>query len=212
MHIELDHVFILVEPEAKVADHLVSLGLTESFSRTHQGQGTSNRRFEFSNGMLEFLWVRDASEANNGPAKSLLFPERANNPKASPFGVILNKTNNKDKGKPFSGTPYQPDYFKAPMAFHIGKNASKITEPLCIYVPFMDAVKRNVEKGQFKSISNVCIHTLETNFSSTLTTISQAERLSVKHGAEHLLELTLDEHRLGRSKDFRPDIPLLLHW
>ncbi len=52
MNLELDHTFILVKPEAKVADLLLSLGMEESFSREHQGQGTSNRRFEFSNGML----------------------------------------------------------------------------------------------------------------------------------------------------------------
>ncbi len=212
MDLELDHVFILVEPEAKVADHLVSLGLTEGFSRTHQGQGTANRRFEFSNGMLEFLWVRDVNEANHGPAKHLLFPERHDNPQASPFGVILTKKNNTDQGMPFPGIPYQPDYFDPPMAFHIGENASKITEPLCIYVPFMDAVKRNSEEGLFKTLTQVRIHTLETAFSNTLNTTHQADRLSIQHGTEHLLELTLDEHRLAMTKDFRPHIPLLLHW
>jgi len=33
MNLELDHIFILVKPEAKVADLLLSIGMVESFSR-----------------------------------------------------------------------------------------------------------------------------------------------------------------------------------
>ena len=59
MNLELDHFFILVEPEAKVANLLVELGLEESYSRVHEGQGTTNRCFKFSNSMMELLWLRD---------------------------------------------------------------------------------------------------------------------------------------------------------
>ena len=45
MNLEIDHVFILVEPGAKVADRLLPLGFEESFGRDHPGQGTFNRRF-----------------------------------------------------------------------------------------------------------------------------------------------------------------------
>jgi len=61
MTLELDHFFVVVDPKGKVADLLVALGMEESFSRGHPGQGTSNRRFELSNSMFEFLWVRDNS-------------------------------------------------------------------------------------------------------------------------------------------------------
>ena len=209
--LELDHIFILVAPEAKVADQLVSLGLIESFSREHHGQGTSNRRFEFSNGMLEFLWVRDAEEANNGPAKDLLLPERANNPSASPFGIILNRKENTAQ-LPFDGWKYQPDYFPAHLAFHIGNNSSKIVEPLCIYVPFMEPMNRDIGEEKFTTISNVKIHTTEASFSEILMAVNHSDRLIIEHCDEHLVELVLDNHRLGMSKDFRPDIPLLLYW
>jgi hypothetical protein len=59
MTLKLDHVFILVEPEARVADRLLKQGFREGPSNTHPGQGTANRRFYFANGMLKFLWVRD---------------------------------------------------------------------------------------------------------------------------------------------------------
>ncbi|MEM6435354.1 MAG: VOC family protein [Cyanobacteria bacterium P01_D01_bin.115] len=89
MTLQLDHVFILVEPEAKMADRLLESGFQEGPSNTHPGQGTANRRFYFANGMLEFLWVRDADEVNAGPGRELRFPERAIDSAASSFGVIF---------------------------------------------------------------------------------------------------------------------------
>lgn len=212
MNLELDHIFILVESEAKVADLLLSLGMFESFSRAHQGQGTSNRRFEFSNGMLEFLWVRDSEEAMNGPARNLRFPERAESQSASPFGIILRRKDNSHMDTPFAGWKYQPDYFKPPMAFHVGINSNNLLEPLCIYSPFIEPCLRPVEKGTFKSVSNVKIYTPAERPSEVLIKVDKAERLSLTYGDQHLMEITLDENISGLSKDFRPDIPLIVHW
>jgi len=212
MNLELDHFFILVEPNAQVANVLLEMGLQESFSRDHLGQGTSNRRFNLSNGMVEFLWVRDAQESENGPAKNLLFSQRAQNPQASPFGVILHRTDNEDLNMPFKGWSYQPDYFEAPKAFHVGENSANLQEPLCFYVPFIEPSERQVEKGKFKSLSHVCIHNPHANNSDTLKRAGQADRLSFKQGDEHLVEVTFDDHKMGLSRDLRPYIPMIMHW
>ena len=212
MNLELDHVFILVEAEAKVADILLSLGMTESFSRNHEGQGTSNRRFEFSNGMLEFLWVRDKEEAVNGPGRDLHFPDREENKEFSPFGVILNRKDNSHSEMPFEGWKYQPDYFEPPMAFHIGANSKNCLEPLCIYVPFIEHHTRSIEKGRFRAISNVKISTTSETLSDVLTAVDKADRITIAKGHEHLMEVVFDENNLGLSKDLRPDIPLIVHW
>ncbi len=212
MNLELDHVFVLVEPEAKVADLLVSIGIEESFSRNHKGQGTSNRRFEFSNGMLELLWVRDTDEAISGPGRDLLLPERARNAIASPFGVILRRNDNSHTGIPFEGWKYQPDYFDPPWTFHVGINSSDLLEPLCIYAPFIEPCDRRIEKGTFQSISNVRIYVPVERISDVLAAAHKADRLSVVHGNQQLMEVTLDENQCGLSKDFRPEIPLVIHW
>mgnify|MGYP000748199106 CR=1 FL=1 len=212
MNLELDHIFILVEPEAKVADLLLSLGMVESFSRDHPGQGTSNRRFEFSNGMLEFLWVRDAEEAINGPARDLLFSKRVENRAYSPFGIVLHRKDDTSRDMPFSGWKYQPEYFKPPMAFHIGMNSTNLIEPLCIYVPFVEPCIRKNEEGIFKSLSNVKIYTTVEKPSDVLAKVRSADRLSLAYGAQHLMEITFDGNKRGLFKDFRPNIPLIIHW
>lgn len=232
MPLELDHAFILVEPHAKVADLLLELGLEEGFSRDHPGQGTSNRRFTFANGMLEFLWLRDKDEALNGPGHRLEFPARCLDSQASPFGLVVNRTYETKQrqhlinaasppsptnGMPFEGWTYQPDYFNAPMAFHVGENSRDLIEPLCIYVPFIEPHTRETDERSFKTITQLTIHTPCMALSNVLTTLNQADRLAIlcsenTYSGQHLMELTLDDHRLGESKDFRPHIPLIIHY
>ena len=212
VNLELDHLFILTDKPKEAGDILVSMGLKESFSRNHEGQGTSNRRFEFSNGMLEILYVRDNEEANNGPARNLRFSERVLKANASPFGIILTRKDDLDLDMPFGGWKYQPNYFEPPSAFHVGNNSEILEEPLCIYVPFIDPIDRKVDEGVFKSISHVQVFVPLVAFSETLHTIQSADRLQIEHGSDHLVVVTLDNGRRGLSNDLRPDLPLIINW
>ncbi len=212
MNLELDHFFILTEKPKETGDLLVSFGLSESFSRDHKGQGTSNRRFEFSNGMLEILYLRDSEEANSGPAKKLRIPERIRKDNVSPFGIILNRTSDENVGMPFSGWKYQPDYFEPPNAFHVGDNSEILEEPLCIYVPFIGPIYRKEEIGKFKSITNVQLSVPLEGISDVLRTLKAADRLQIELGGEHLITITLDGGCSESSRDFRPHLPLIIHW
>ena len=217
MNLELDHVFILVKPEARVADLLIAKGFEEGTRNIHPGQGTSNRRFFFSKVMLEFIWVRDAEEAENGAGRDLRFPQRDTNPAASPFGIILRRKDSIDSQSskmPFNGWSYQPTYFEPPNAFHVGANSVNISQPLCIYVPF-SLPKSSVNKGKINSsfaISNVCIHTPSIERSEVLEVVDRADRLSIQYGKEHLMEMVFNDRSSGKVVDFRPEIPLIMYW
>jgi len=212
MKLEFDHVFIIVKQKAEVADALVSLGMLEGDSNKHQGQGTSNRRFYFKNGMLEFLYIHDENEAIKGPARDLKFYERLVDPQASPYGIILYSDAGSKDDMPFSGWKYQPEYFKNGWAFHIGENSVNINEPLCIYVPFFDTnLKPKYPLGEkFKSIDEVIIYS--PSISETLAITNSAKRLKIEKGDEHLIEITFNIERTGHTKDFRPLIPLIVNW
>ena len=217
MNLELDHVFILVEPEARVADLLIAKGFKEGTRNQHPGQGTSNRRFFFTNGMLEFIWVHDAAEAVNGSGQNMCFPDRATEATASPFGVILRQKDSsslESSEMPFNGWTYQPTYFAPPKAFHVGANSTNISEPLCIYVPF-SLPQSLTNKGKINSsfaISNVYIHTPSADKNEVLNAVNKVDRLSIQHGKEHLMEIVLNDRSLGKVADFRPEIPLIMHW
>lgn len=212
MRFELDHFFILTDQPEQAGDLLVAFGLQESFRRDHKGQGTSNRRFEFANGMLEILYLRDVEEARNGPAKEMCLAERVAQPEASPFGVVLTRTSGSESVRPFKGWSYQADYFPAPNAFHVGDNSNRLHEPLCVYVPFMAPVERSIDANPLRTLAEVTLLVPAQAFSDTLDSLSSVDRLSVERGDEHLVEMTLGEGVCGKWKDFRPQLPLKIHW
>jgi len=59
---DIDHIFIFTNTEGKIADELISFGLTANESRVHKGQGTMNRTFSFENFFLEIAWVHNEQE------------------------------------------------------------------------------------------------------------------------------------------------------
>ena len=196
MNLKLDHVFILVEPEAKVADRLLEHGFREGPRNTHPGQGTANRRFYFANSMLELLWVQDAGEARNGPGRGLHFAERAEDHTASPFGVILVPFNGDvSSDMPFPGWHFQPAYFPPPKGFHVGENSRNIAEPLCFYFPFQNpGVPKPQPSRNPHTVSEVIVSTPSTDTDRVLELASQADLLSMRSGKEHLVEITFDHH------------------
>ena len=223
MNLRVDHVFVLTEVGAPAADKLVSLGLQESFGRVHKGQGTANRRFEFSNGFLELLWVHNTQEAMTGPGALLRLAERATHlndnsasPFASPFGIVLGPIDiNSDL--PFSGRSYQPEFFAPPMAFHVGKNSDQLAEPLCIYASFFKSPDNNDQKEPssqepFARITQMKLSVACEVLSDQLIAASLAHGLEVLSSNEHLMELTFDHCRQGMRKDLRPDLPLIINW
>ena len=214
MNLELHHFFILVKPGAEVAELLSSIGMCEGTRNKHEGQGTSNRRFNFSNGTLELLWVHDEEEALYGPGRDMFLAERANDKTASPFGVIFNRKDNKSAEMPFEGWKYEPVYFQKPWAFHIGANSNNLFEPLCVYMPFIEpgVSSGSDENTDIVSISKVKVYTPAEPMSNVLGIVNTADRLSIEQGDEHLMEVTFDDNKAGLSKDFRPDIPLIVHW
>ena len=139
--------------------------------------------------------------------------ERAKDPLASPFGAILRRKDNSSLEMPFRGWKYQPDYFAPPKAFYVGANCSNLIEPLCIYVPFNEPESSTVqsEDNTSKSISHVSIYTPSQDTEAVMSAVNQADRLSIEQGSEHLMEITLDSNE-SSSKDFRPDIPLIIHF
>ena len=108
--IYLDHIFVLTEPGAEVADQLVQMGLVEGTRNNHPGQGTSNRRFFLNNFTIELLYISDATEAKNGAGKNLNLYSRSDDPNLNPFGIISRVTNPGSVPE-FRSWEYYPDFF-----------------------------------------------------------------------------------------------------
>lgn len=209
---ELHHFFILTESPAQHAAMLSGAGLVEGTPNHHPGQGTSNCRFFFANSALELLYLRDAKEAGAGPGRGLRFQERISEPSASPLGLVLNGS--ADAAAPFSGWRYQPDYFERGQSILIGDNSDLLAEPLCIYMPFefpFDPSQIRSDKP-FDTVSEVRVCVPVSAPSTVLDAVSRLEEISLLTDGDHLLELFFNDGIKGQLRDFRPDLPLVIHY
>lgn len=212
MALRLDHCFILTHPGAAEAELLAAIGLIEGSSNTHPGQGTANRRFFFANTTLEFLYLRDLDEADNGPGNKLRFPQRLGDDQASPFGLIFRRDEG-DADLGFESWSYYPEYLADDLCFHVGANSDCPGEPLCICMP--DGLQRPdnsapVENPEW-SLTELKISLPTTQPSATLQRVAASLEVSLILGRPHLLELYFQHASLQKTHDFRPHLPLVIH-
>ena len=74
---DIDHIFVFVEPEGPEGEALRRLGLVETYRREHPGQGTANACFAFEQVFLELLWMTSEAEACSPPIRRTRLWERS---------------------------------------------------------------------------------------------------------------------------------------
>jgi Glyoxalase-like domain len=143
---DIDHIFIFTDDNGKVADQLIEFGLSEGSSRVHVGQGTTNRKFYFSNFFLEILWVHNHNETKSALIEPTGLWQRANfkENNFSPFGLCLVNT---DETNPLfeNAYQYQPEYFPQGLSIDILKNDTQPNLPWTFRLPFKGQKKNESE-------------------------------------------------------------------
>lgn len=211
--LELHHFFILTDPGAPQADLLSRVGLIEGTRNSHPGQGTANRRFFFSNTMLELLYVRDAGEAAKGRGSRLRIADRAMDRVASPFGLAVSATSGLTD-VPFPGWRYCPEYFTADQCFHVGENSDLLEEPLCLCMPLSLPLPKTRPQpaNPFMTMTELRISVPVAQPSTTLEASANCKRISLRLNEPHRLELVFNEEREGFHKNMAPGLPLVVRW
>ncbi len=204
---QIDHIFIFTSDQGKIADELVSFGLSEGSRRVHPGQGTMNRKFYFENFFLEVLWVHDEKELNSPQTKEsgLWRRTHTNQGHFSPFGLCLVNTHENDLLFE-SSLKYQPDYFPEGFAIDVLKNVSSPGLPWTFRLPFKGQKKndheplthgngiRKLTKAIFEYQSDA-----DVDFLGHFETESQ---LSFRQGPRNWLHLTFDNAAQGGKQVF----------
>jgi hypothetical protein len=209
----LDHLFVCTAPGAPEAEKLVQFGLHEGPPNQHPGQGTANRRFGFTNTMIELLWASDTREAQSQSTRRTLLWERwsgrENN--ASPFGICLRPVDSQDTGPPFPAWEYRPAYLSDPLFMHIGEVG--IEEPMWVYLGFMRRVHREQRFIEhplgIREITGLTLTTPVPLRSNLSQKIVESGILATRAGATSLLEIEFDGNRRKQYMDFRPHLPLV---
>ena len=133
---ELDHVFVMVEKNGPEADRLEQIGLTETYRRTHKGQGTANICYCFENLFLELLWIENETEAcSNLIARTGLYNRskwRSN--KSNPFGLAWREEDDEHlTSRPI--WEFTPPYLPAGMSIPVSIDSDDLKQPFMFRSP-----------------------------------------------------------------------------
>jgi hypothetical protein len=134
--IELDHLFLFIEPDGPELSRLVDAGLTVTYRRAHVGQGTANACFCFDNLFLELLWVTAAHEITSPAVVRTRLHERSRwrAQPACPFGIAWRESD----VRRLSGVArwmFQPPYLPAGKHIEVATDSDDPTQPMLFTFP-----------------------------------------------------------------------------
>ena len=219
---EIDHIFICVPPKANEAELLIDFGFSEGSANNHPGQGTANRRFFFDNAVIELLFLTDSDEARSELTRPTRLYERLTSKRGedSPFGICFRPADGNDiKEASFPCWAYRPTYL--PPYLHIAVADASIDEPMWFYLSFASrpdqsarclAEPRTHANG-ISELTSIAISIPKVDdLSAAANIISKLPGVKLMPGESHLLELCFNAEQKELSKDFRPDLPLVIKW
>lgn len=223
MQLELDHIFVCVEPEAPLADLLTAFGLTEGSRRIHRGQGTANVCFFFDNAYLELLWLFDTNEIQSPLVRptGLWSRCRWQETQACPFGISFRPTASDLQEMPFPTWDYHAAYRSPRASIAIATNSDNLSEPLIFISPAtqkppnypLERRPSLVHKVGLKEITALQV-TLPgvKKFSPEVITLINLGLLQFLLGNFYQLEIEFDNAKEGKSQDFGSQLPILIKW
>lgn len=134
---QLDHVFVFVEPGAQRAQTLMeAAGFVETYRRVHPGQGTANICYALDNAFIELLWLTNEDEANGPLIKRMGLAQRASWGAlgTSPFGIAW-RLDAGVKAQPVPTWSYTPPYLPAGMSIQVATLSDDPRQPMCFASP-----------------------------------------------------------------------------
>jgi hypothetical protein len=218
---DIDHIFLRARRNAPEGDALRAFGLAEGSGNRHPGQGTANRRFFVHNAFIELLWIEDEAEANGVATTPTQLADRLRPDAAdvSPFGVCFRPSHAHDTA-PFPMWQYAPAYLPAGMTVGIGRDVP-LAEPMWFFLAqgtpphAAPAARRQPldHPAGLVELTGVAI-TVAGDAAPSAPAVAALEsgRVAIATGSAPLMALTFDGGRGGRHHDFRPALPLVIHY
>jgi hypothetical protein len=221
MVLSIDHVFICVADLKGTENTLTQFGLRFGRHLRHRGQGTANACAFFDNSYLELLARVDDDELRSEAVRPLALWERTRwlHTGASPFGIAFRVENG---GIPVETWPYEAPFLAAGGTIPIVTPRFAQHEPLVFLAPPparapatwpLDVRPPLEHCGKNRCLTAVTIYGPQlTDLSRGLSMLQHLQLFAVQSATEHRLILEWDNAVCGESRDFWPQLPLVLHW
>lgn len=227
----LDHVWFATQSGAlaeRAALERAGFRIAPNINR-HDGQGTASITVEFENGYLELIYADDSvGVSENGAVGKQRFIDRANwrNTGEAPFGVQLARTAMTPSSFPFETWRISSEWMGAgeylemltprgsrALTLSIPPHATDVAANMRAIAAGGDDAAKFLHPNGARRITGVRIVAPSADAlppSADFVNASGAARLEVGH--DWLMVLTLDGQRQRRSRDLRPELPLIVRY
>ena len=229
--VEVDHIFLATRPGAPEAAALRAAGFHVPERATHHtGGGTSSVSVLFENAYLELLYADSTvGDSASSPAERAhwrrVFGWRESG--ASPVGVGLRRPVGAPDSLPFPTERMAPQPWMRPdMEMRLVTTPADSAAPGVFVVPrymaltgWIDRVRRDTTHASLlrhplgvRRVTGVRVVTRPDGMPPNVRLLRDAGVLRVDSGASPLVELTFDGGGRGVTKDFRPELPLVIRY
>jgi hypothetical protein len=229
--LEFDHVWIVVSRDApeRLALERAGFKISPNINR-NDGQGTASVSTEFFNAYIELMWpdptVPVAPGAERGVEK---FKNRMNWRTSgwSPIGIALHRTG-PNTTLPFPTWSIAPEWMPTGSAIEILTPRDDTKSPSFFIEPPALAVKEEANRklpendprrasfqhpiGVERITAIRIVRPKAYQPISPFTYLEKAGVLKSEEGNEWAVDVTFDHGRKAQTKDFRPDLPLIIHY
>ena len=231
--IKYDHLWLVVSPDTPERAALERAGfrISPGINR-HDGQGTASVTVEFYNFFLELLWPDPSVPVAPGSERAAeKFMQRMlwRTSGWCPIGVGLQRTSAANAPFPFPTWSVTPDWLPAGSAIEILTPRDDTKSPSLFISPQVLAENESANRKaalDHSQSAKIFTHPIgvervtairlaspkEYRPIEALTYLQSAGVLALDRGDEWLVELTFDKGARGKTRDLRPDLPLLVRY
>jgi hypothetical protein len=223
--IELDHVWVMVSPNAPERDALKRAGLRISPEiNRHDGQGTASITVEFENAYLELMWPDSSVSVAPGLERAAeKFRQRMlwRSSGWCPIAVGLRRTTPSNDALPFPTWSWTAEWMPKGSKMEMLTPRDDTRSPALFVEPraLTDTGKQAARAARYqhplgiRQLTAVRLISPRTyNPIPALTYLQTQHVLSLQPGEEWLVELTFDGGKTKNSRDLRPDLPIVIQY
>ena len=213
--VAFDHLLLFVSPNAPERAALERAGfLTAPDVNRHEGQGTASITYEFDNAFLELIWPDETVAV--APALTVAhqkFQKRSQwrTSGYAPIGIALHRVG------PETPLPVA-SWSTAPPWMAPGTSMQILTARDDTASPSISVHPEGPKKGAAHSIGVrrvTAVRLIEPNGYTPVDAVTYLVKsgvITTARGAEWAVDLTFDGGAQRQSHDFRPDLPLVIHY
>ena len=203
----LDHFYICVDDPATAEQVLSDFGMCFALRASHPGQGTRNACAFFENTYLELLISADERELQSPAVQPLALWERLHwrSNTASPFGIAFRGDSD------LATWAYHAPFLPAGQHLPIVTPSHTPQQPMIFVIPSHFPTRSHAPAthcGKPRTVTSLIIAGPQIN----PQLLPANDVLVLRRDAEHHLQMQWDGGAAGAFKDFRPILPLTLHW